>query len=53
MTPLRTLWNALSSTLSILGASLDAARAVRAHHRPEDATLSRLGIRRDSFPTRL
>ncbi|WP_282029292.1 hypothetical protein [Paracoccus marcusii] len=50
MTTLRNAWNRLLSAMDTLGASLEAARAVRAHRRPADASLKQLGIRRDSFP---
>ncbi|WP_405403641.1 hypothetical protein [Paracoccus sp. Ld10] len=53
MTTLRTAWNRILSALDTFGASLEAARAVRAHRRPTDASLNQLGIRRDSFPTHL
>ena len=53
MTTLRNAWNRLLSAMDTLGASLEAARAVRAHRRPADASLKQLGIRRDSFPTHI
>ncbi len=50
MTTLRNAWNRILSAMDTLGASLEAARAVRAHRRPADASLKQLGIRRESFP---
>ena len=53
MTALRTALNAVLSALKTAGASIEAARAVRAHRRPSDATLRQLGIPRDSFPANI
>ena len=53
MTTLRNVWNRILSAMDTLGASLEAARAVRAHRRPADASLKQLGIRRESFPTHI
>ncbi len=53
MTALRTALNAVLSALKTAGASIEAARAVRAHRRPSDATLRQLGIPRDSFPAQI
>lgn len=45
-----TILRAVRSFFGILVASLDAARAVRVHRKPDDATLTRLGIRSANFP---
>jgi hypothetical protein len=45
-----TSFSRIQNLISLIAAAFGAAAAVRAHHRPTDADLRRLGIRAKDFP---
>ncbi len=52
MKNLNAAFSQISQAFALLGDSIEAARAVRAHRKPEAAVLRRLGIAPETFPSR-